>query len=289
SEIGTEAQRDAFLGPMIEGSTSLAFAYAEKQSRYNLNDCATTATKNGDDWALAGEKVWVLNGHAADQIIVVARTGGGQFDDSGLSLFIVDGEAAGLSRIRVPGMDGQRSAVLTLDGVTVGADRLLGREGDALATIEKAVDRGAAAAVAEGYGAAQELFERTVAYLKQREQFGKPIGTFQAVTQRAGDMFIHTQTMELAMLSAAWRLNAEPTAGNLSDDALEALWTARYWATEAGHHVVAAAQHLHGGVGVDREYPVHRYFLYAKQLELTLGGATPQLLKVGRILAAEPA
>ena len=112
SELGTEAQRDAFLVPMIEGRTSLAFAYAEQQSRYHLNDCLTKAEKAGDGWTLSGEKVWVLNGHAADQIIVAARTGGGQFNDSGLSLFVVDGDAEGLTRIRVPGMDGQRTAVL---------------------------------------------------------------------------------------------------------------------------------------------------------------------------------
>jgi alkylation response protein AidB-like acyl-CoA dehydrogenase len=248
SEIGTEAQRDAFLGPMIEGSTSLAFAYAEKQSRYNLNDCATTATKNGDDWALAGEKVWVLNGHAADQIIVVARTGGGQFDDSGLSLFIVDGEAAGLSRIRVPGMDGQRSAVLTLDGVTVGADRLLGREGDALATIEKAVDRGAAAAVAEGYGAAQELFERTVAYLKQREQFGKPIGTFQALQHKAADMYAEIELLKSANILAAIQADSSDEQLRKAD-----ISSAKLQLADGGWFIAQNAIQLFGGIGVTDE------------------------------------
>ena len=130
-------------------------------------------------------------------------------------------------------------------------------------------------------GVSKMALRLTSEHCRGREQFGKPIGTFQAVTQRAGDMFIHTQTMELAMLSAAWRLNAEPTAGNLSDEALEALWTARYWATEAGHHVVAAAQHLHGGTGFDRDYPVYRCFLRARRLELGLGTARESLAALG--------
>ncbi|MFP6654466.1 MAG: acyl-CoA dehydrogenase family protein, partial [Myxococcota bacterium] len=172
SELADEAQREAYLSPMIEGRSSLAFAYTESQSRYNLSDCLTVAEKSGDGWTISGEKTWVLNGHAADQIIVAVRTGGSQLDESGLSLFVVDGDAPGLERIRVPGMDGQRTAVLRFTNVAVSVDRLLGREGDALAMIEKAVDRGAAAACAEGLGHIRELFERTVAYLKEREQFG---------------------------------------------------------------------------------------------------------------------
>ena len=248
SEIGTEAQRDAFLGPMIEGSTSLAFAYAEKQSRYNLNDCTTTAAKSGGDWTLSGEKVWVLNGHAADQIIIVARTGGDQSDDSGLSLFIVDGDEAGLSRIRVPGMDGQRTAVLTLDGVTVGADRLLGREGEALSIIEKAVDRGAAAACAEGYGAAQELFERTVAYLKEREQFGTPIGTFQALQHKAVDMYAEIELLKSANILAAIQADSDDEELRKAD-----ISSAKLQLTEGGWFIAQHAIQLFGGIGVTDE------------------------------------
>ncbi len=146
SRVGSEAQIEQFLAPMIEGKTSLALAYAERQSRYDLSDCLTTAEKSGSGWVLRGQKVWVLNGHAADQIVVVARTSGSQLDRQGLSLFIVDAGTPGLSATAVAGMDGQRSALLDLDGVEVAEDRLLGALGEAHHHLEWAIDRGAAAA-----------------------------------------------------------------------------------------------------------------------------------------------
>ena len=150
SRFGSAGQVESFLQPMIAGESSLALAYAERQSRYRLADCRMRAQKDGSGWKLDGEKVWVLNGHAADQIVVAARTAGEPLDANGISLFIVDGAAAGLSRLRVPGMDGQRSAVLRFEGVRVGPDRLLGEAGQGLPRLEWAIDRGAAAACACG-------------------------------------------------------------------------------------------------------------------------------------------
>ena len=115
----------------------------------------------------------------------------------------------------------------------------------------------------------------------EREQFGAKLGTFQAVGQRVADAYIDTEAIRLTGLQAAWRLSAGLPAA-------EAVAVAKFWAAEGGQRVVHAAQHLHGGIGVDRDYPLHRYFLWAKQLELTLGGATPQLLRLGSMLAAEP-
>jgi len=268
SEHGSEAQRDSFLAPMIEGQTSLAFAYAEKQSRYNLNDCLTRAEKSGDGWTLSGEKVWVLNGHAADQIIVAARTGGGQFDDSGLSLFIVDGDAPGLSRIRVPGMDGQRTAVLRFDGVRVGADRLLGREGEALAAIEKAIDRGAAAACAEGFGAVQELFERTVAYLKEREQFGVPIGSFQALQHKAADMYAEVELCKSATILAAIQADQSDVEVRKAD-----ISSAKLQLSEGGWFVQENAIQLFGGIGVTDEQDEGLFFKRLRVLNGLFGDA----------------
>ncbi len=268
SEHGTDAQREAFLTPMIEGRTSLAFAYAEKQSRYNLNDCLTRAEKSGGGWTLSGEKVWVLNGHAADQIIVAARTGGGQFDDSGLSLFIVDGEAAGLTRIRVPGMDGQRTAVLRFDGVTVGADRLLGREGEALAAIEKAIDQGAAAACAEGFGAVQELFERTVAYLKEREQFGVPIGSFQALQHKAADMYAEVELCKSATILAAIQADQSDVEIRKAD-----ISSAKLQLSDGGWFVQENAIQLFGGIGVTDEQDEGLFFKRLRVLNGLFGDA----------------
>jgi alkylation response protein AidB-like acyl-CoA dehydrogenase len=268
SDIGTEAQRDEFLSPMMEGSTSLAFAYAEKQSRYNLNDCATKAEKSGDGFTISGEKVWVLNGHAADQIIVVARTAGEQFDDSGLSLFVVDGNAAGLTRITVPQMDGQKSALLRFDGVQVGADRLLGREGEALSMIELAVDRGAAAAVAEGYGTAQELFERTVAYLKQREQFGVPIGTFQALQHIAADMYAEIELCKSANMLSAIQIDMDDVEQRKAD-----VSSAKLQLADGGWFISKNAIQLFGGIGVTDEQDEGLFFKRLRVLNSQFGDA----------------
>lgn len=268
SDIGTEAQREAFLAPMIEGSTSLAFAYAEAQSRYALSDCKTTATKDGDGWKISGEKVWVLNGHAADQIVVAARTGGGQFDDEGLSLFVVDGEAAGLERIRVPQMDGQRSAILRLDDVAVGADRLLGREGEARAMIELAVDRGAAAACAEGFGCVQELFERTVAYLKEREQFGVPIGSFQALQHKVVDMYAELELCRSANILASVQVDLDD-----ADVRKAEISAAKMQLTESGWFVQENAIQLFGGIGVTDEQDEGLYFKRLRVLQGLFGDA----------------
>ena len=268
SDIGTEAQRDEFLSPMMEGSTSLAFAYAEKQSRYNLNDCATKAEKSGEGFTISGEKVWVLNGHAADQIIVVARTAGEQFDDSGLSLFVVDGDAAGLTRITVPQMDGQKSALLRFDGVQVGADRLLGREGEALSMIELAVDRGAAAAVAEGYGTAQELFERTVAYLKQREQFGVPIGTFQALQHIAADMYAEIELCKSANMLSAIQIDMDDVEQRKAD-----VSSAKLQLADGGWFISKNAIQLFGGIGVTDEQDEGLFFKRLRVLNSQFGDA----------------
>jgi alkylation response protein AidB-like acyl-CoA dehydrogenase len=253
---------------MIEGRSSLAFAYAEAQSRYNLSDCLAKAEKSATGWRLSGEKVWVLNGHAADQIIVVARTGGGQFDESGLSLFVVDGDAAGLERIRVPGMDGQRSAVLRLQAVEVGRDRLLGREGEAFAIIEKAIDRGAAAACAEGQGAIQELFERTLAYLKEREQFGVPIGSFQALQHVAADMFSETELCRSAMILAAIQVDSPDDEIRRSD-----VSAAKLQLADGGWFVAKNAIQLFGGIGVTDEQDEGLFFKRLRVLNGLFGDA----------------
>lgn len=268
SDLGNEAQRDAFLGPMIEGRSTLAFAYAERQSRYALNDCLTRAEKKGEGWSLSGEKVWVLNGHAADQIVVAARSDGGQFDESGLSLFVVDGDAEGLERIRVPGMDGHRTGLLRLDGVEVGADRLLGRAGEAFPTIEKAIDRGAAAACAEGLGAIQELFERTVAYLKEREQFGVPIGSFQALQHRAADMYAEVELCKSAAILASIQVDHPDAEVRRAD-----VSSAKLQLSEGGWFVQENAIQLFGGIGVTDEQDEGLFFKRLRVLQGLFGDA----------------
>ncbi|MGH0028229.1 MAG: acyl-CoA dehydrogenase family protein [Myxococcota bacterium] len=263
SRLGSDAQIEQFLAPMIEGRTSLALAYAEEQSRYDLSDCLTTAESSGDGFVLNGRKVWVLNGHAADQLLVVARTAGSQLDDAGLSLFIVDGNAPGVTRTAVAGMDGQRSAMIDLDGVEVGADRLLGAEGGARSHLEWAVDRGAAAACAEGQGEVQELFERTVAYLKQREQFGVPIGSFQALQHKAADMFAEVELCRSTMILAAIQADSQDDEERQAE-----ISAAKLQLSRGGWFVQENAIQLHGGIGVTDEQDEGLFF---KRLRVLYG------------------
>lgn len=268
SRLGTEEQVEAFLAPMIEGRTSLGLAYAEAQSRYDLNDCLTTAERQGDGWVLSGEKLWVLNGHAANQLVVVARTAGDQLDEAGLSLFVMDGDGPGVERVRVPGMDGQVSGVVRLDSASVAADRLLGAEGEALAHLEWAIDRGAAAACAEGQGAIQELFDRTIAYLKQREQFGVPIGSFQALQHRAADMFSETELCKSTMILAAIQADNED-----EDERRSEISAAKVQLTHGGWFVQEHAIQLFGGIGVTDEQDEGLFFKRLRVLQGMFGDA----------------
>jgi len=170
---------------------------------------------------------------------------------------------------------------LRLSGVEVGADALLGAVGQGDEIVDWISSRAVAALCSIQTGACDGALAITAKYVSEREQFGSKIGTFQAVAQRCADAFIDTQAVRLTALQAAWRLSA----GLPSDDELH---IAKFWAADGGHRVVHAAQHLHGGVGMDLDFPIHRYFRWAKVLELQLGSATEHLRRLGASLATEP-
>ena len=268
SRLGSEEQRERFLLPMIEGRTSLALAYAERQSRYDLADCLTRAESSAGVYRLSGEKTWVLNGHAADHLVVVARTSGDQLDTTGLSLFVLDADTPGLSITPVNGMDGQRTGRLELDDVAVEADRLLGAADAALAPLEWAIDRAAAAACAEGQGLVRELFERTVSYLKQREQFGVPIGSFQALQHRAADMFAEAELCQSCMILAAIQADAEDPEERAAE-----ISTAKFQLTQGGWFVQSNAIQLHGGIGITDEQDEGLFFKRLRVLQGLFGDA----------------
>jgi alkylation response protein AidB-like acyl-CoA dehydrogenase len=217
---------------------------------------------------LRGQKVWVQNGHAADHLVVLARTSGSQQDRTGLSLFVVDAGAPGLTRTAVNGMDGQRTGLLDLDGVEVGADRRLGAEGEALSHAEWALDRGAAAACAEGQGLLQELFERTVAYLKQRKQFDVPIGSFQALQHRAADMFAETELCRGTMLIAAIQADADDAEERAAE-----ISAAKLQLTDGGWFVQENAIQLFGGIGITDEQDEGLFFKRLRVLQGLFGDA----------------
>jgi alkylation response protein AidB-like acyl-CoA dehydrogenase len=253
-QAGNGEQHARWLAPMVAGDATLALAYAEQGSRFDVSRVATTAHRSADGWHLRGEKVWVDNGHAADAIIVSARTSGGATERQGISLFVVEAGDEGLARTTVKTMDGRRAGTLRFD-CHLGADRLLGGEGTAIDVLDRAMDLGAAAGCSEGAAVMGTALSMTVEYLKTREQFGVKIGSFQALQHRAVDMFIETELARSMAIMAAIKVD-EP-------DALErrrAVSAAKAQLSVSGKYVTQQAIQLHGGIGVTEEHDIGLYF-----------------------------
>lgn len=270
---GTESQQAELLGPMIEGRTSLALAWAERQGRYDVFDVASVAEKRGHGYALRGEKVWVLNGHAADELIVSARTAGDRRSAEGVSLFRVRADAKGLTRHTVPMMDGRRAAIVQLDGAE---GELLGEEGAAASTLELVLDEGAAAACAEGLGVISRVLWMTVEYLRTRKQFGVPIGVFQALQHRAVDMFVQVELCKGTSILANARVE-----GASDEERRRAVSAALVQLAQGGFFVVAQGTQLHGGIGVTDEHDISLYF---KRLRALIGSFGDEQHHLGRFM-----
>ena len=273
AHFGSDAQKDALLPGVASGDTILSAAFNEVGADPLLP--VTTAKKDGDGWMLDGVKECVPAGPLADRVLVPASTG------DGVIVAIVDPGAKGVTRERQDTTSHHPEARLTIKGVKVAAGDVLGSPEQGREILDWMVQRATAALCALAIGVCEEAVRMTAEYTKTREQFERPIATFQAVGQRAADAYIDTEGIRLTGWQAIWRLSEDlPAAAEVA--------VAKFWASEGGQRVVHAAQHLHGGMGVDRDYPLHRYFLWAKVIELTLGSSTPQLLKLGKILADEP-
>ena len=250
SRAGSTAQHEQFLSPMIDGRTSLAFAHAERSNRHRVDVVETTATKSGSGWSLSGQKVFVLNGHRADQILVSAAT------PDGVGLFIVDGDGRGVSRRAVRTIDAQGATLLELNAAEVDDDRRLGEPGEStVELLEHVLDYGAAAAIAEGLGVCHSMLEMTKAHLKEREQFGRPIGVFQALQHRAVEMFVELELLRSMAMMAAMVVD--------SDDAHErrrAISAAKVKLTTGGRFISQQAIQLHGGIGITDEHDIGLFF-----------------------------
>jgi len=268
AEFGTAEQQAQWLPKVASGEAVVTAALVEPQR--DPSAPATLATRSGDSWTISGQKDFVPAGLDAALILVPART------DDGVTVFLVDPSAEGVHLDRIDSTTGIPEARVVLDGAP--AVGVLGAVGEGAVIVDWIVLRATAGLAATAVGVCDAALRITADYTKTREQFGRPIATFQAVSQRAGDAYIDTEAVRLTALQAAWRISS-----GLPADTEVAI--AKFWAADGGQRVVHAAQHLHGGMGVDRDYPVHRYFLWAKSIELTLGGATAQLLKIGKELA----
>ncbi|MDA0339022.1 MAG: acyl-CoA dehydrogenase family protein [Proteobacteria bacterium] len=266
SLAGSPAQIEAIIPEVVEGNMLMALAYAEPQARFDLFDVATTATKDGDGYSLSGHKAVVIHGDSADKIVVSARTSGDRRDASGISLFIVDGNAAGIEKRAYPTVDGSRAAEIILDKVKVGADALLGEEGKGLPVLEKVADNAIAALCAEAVGAMKVLLDTTVEYTKTREQFGQPIAKFQVLRHRMADMMMEYEQAKSMALVAALKVN--------SDDPTEhrkAISGAKVQIGKSGRFVGQQAVQLHGGMGMTDELSVGHYFKRLTMIDVLFG------------------
>jgi alkylation response protein AidB-like acyl-CoA dehydrogenase len=274
AEFGSPAQREAWLPRGVSGEVVLTAALQEDQAEPERP--VTHASRDSDGWVLTGSKLPVPAAEPADWVLVSASVEGGD-----VALFGVDPKAEGASLVGLETLTAEPASLLRLEGVRVGPDALLGSLEAGRSLLEWLLLRATAAQCVLGVGICEAALEMTTEYIKERKQFGQPIAMFQSVGHRAADAFIDLQAIRLTALQACWRIAAGLPA-------TREVALAKYWVAEAGARVVAAAQHLHGGMGVDRDYPVHRFYLYAKQLELDLGGTSEQLERIGRILAEMP-
>jgi alkylation response protein AidB-like acyl-CoA dehydrogenase len=275
-DVGSQAQHDAFLPQIMAGESIWALAWAEGRSRYDFNNVATTARRQGEVYALNGTKATVIGAPWADKLIVSARTSGEPRDRSGVSLFIVDRQSANLHLQSFKTIDGRRAAEITLMNVQVPASQLLGTEGEGVAALEACRDRAIAALCAEAVGAMSELNSVTLEYAKTRKQFGVALGTFQVLQHRMVDMFIAleeaislTQHLNLSLATG------EPHGSKLASGAKSKVGYAARFITEQ-------AIQLHGGMGMSDELNVGHYFKRIASINVQFGDPTYHLMRYAR-------
>ena len=263
-----EGERKAeLLEALMTGSLQLACAYAETGGRFNLARVATAARADGDSIVIDGEKVAVLNAPNADKLLVVARESGAETDRDGVSVFLVDSDAEGVSIQGYPTIDGKRAGIVRLQSVKVSPESRLGEAGKALTALEEVIDMATVAVSAEAVGALEMLLQKTVEYSKTRKQFGVPIGTFQALQHRMADMFIECQLARSIVLMAAMKLDSSASAEAKS----KAVSAAKSKVGDAIRLVGQEAIQIHGGIGTTEELDVGHYFKRVTALNVLFG------------------
>ncbi|GAB2480289.1 acyl-CoA dehydrogenase family protein [Comamonas humi] len=265
TEVGTDAQK-ARLEGIIGGETVCALAHDEPANHYELNRVATTAKKDGDGWVLNGSKAVVLFGDQAQLLLVSARTSGAVGDEAGISLFLVPGDAVGITSRGYGRIDGGHAAELVLKDVKVGADALLGGEGQGHALLERVSGFGLLALAAESLGAMDVAKNHTLEYLRTRKQFGVPIGSFQALQHRMADMLLEVEQARSAVINAAAAIDeADRTARE------KALSAAKYTVGQIGTLIAEESIQMHGGIGVTWELPLAHYAKRIVMIDHQLG------------------
>jgi pimeloyl-CoA dehydrogenase small subunit len=268
---GSDAQKSEWLGKIAGGETVIAFAFAEPQGRYNFADLKTTAKKNGTNYVLNGQKAVVLGGPWADTLIVTARTAGGQRDESGVSVFLVDKKSKGITTRDYPTIDGSHASEITFENVEVPAANLLGQADNGLLLIERVTDEAIAAHASEAVGAMKVLLDATVEYTKTRKQFGVPIGKFQVLQHRMVDMFINYEQSASITYMVTLKLDESDA------ERKKAASAAKVQIGKAGRFVGQWAVQLHGGMGMTDELNVGHYFKRLTMLDTLYGNVDHHL------------
>ena len=254
---GDDEAKKSYLPGIASGETIATLAITEDNGKWDFSGIELAATTKGDGWVLDGHKMFVIDGHIADLIIVAGRT------SAGVTLFAVDGDAAGLTRTPLPTMDQTRKQARLQFNDTPAV--LIGVDGGAEAGLSKTLDLAAVALAAEQVGGAQHVLDASVEYAKTRIQFGRPIGSFQAIKHKCADMLLEVESAKSAAYYAAW------AAAEDSDELPVVASLAKSYCSEAYFHSAAENIQIHGGIGFTWEHPAHLYFKRAKSSELLLG------------------
>jgi 3-oxocholest-4-en-26-oyl-CoA dehydrogenase beta subunit len=273
ARFGAEEQKRRWLPGVVSGASILTAALTEPGADPRLP--ATQAARDAEGWRLDGLKIGVPFAHLAAAVLVPAGTGGGQ-----VGLFLVDPKSEGVSLSRQETMSFEPQFRMELAGARVGPEAVLGTTAEGWKALDWILDRTVVGLCAIASGACREALRLTAEYATNRKQFGKPIATFQAVGQRLADGYIDNEAVALTMWAAATRLHDEERCDR-------EVATAKLWASDGGNRIAHAALHVHGGISIDVDYPIHRYFNWLKQIELTLGPASVQLERLGDLIAAE--
>lgn len=260
-------QKAKWLAPLIEGSLQTALAFAEPQARFDIANIVTTAVKDGNDYVLTGKKSLVLNGGNADLLIIPARTAGDVTDEQGITLFAVAADAEGMDIKSFATVDASTAAEIDLDALRIAPGNILGRVDEGFAALQAATDEATLAVSAEAVGIIRAMHDKTVAYSKERVQFGVPISSFQALQHRMVDMLMAAeQTQSLLMWCVM--LNTADDAG-----ARKAISALKYQVGTAGIKVAQEAVQIHGGMGVTWELDIAHYFKRLTAIDLLFGNA----------------
>jgi alkylation response protein AidB-like acyl-CoA dehydrogenase len=277
---GSDALKAEWLPRIAGGETIIAFAFAEPQGRYNLADLKTTAKKQGTNFVLNGSKAVVIGAPWADQLVVTARTAGGQRDAKGVTIFLVDKKARGISTRDYPTVDGNRASEITFENVEVPASRIIGAVDGGLPLVEHALDEAIAAVCAEACGGMKVLVDATVEYSKTRKQFGVPIGKFQALQHRMVDMFVNYEQAVSITLMVTLKL------AESDSERARAASAAKAEIGKAGRFVGQQSVQIHGGMGMTDELNVGHYFKRLTIIDTLYGSTDHHLRRYGALAVA---